>query len=153
MNKRSILVRAGARGLLGAMVMSGARQLTTNLGIMDETPPETMVSRVAPTALRTVDRDKRSALTELAHWGYGTAGGLGYGLLPRPLRKSAATGPLYGIAVWLAFELGIAPLLGLRNPQGRIAGRAALMLDHALYGVVVADRFAPEDQAVAHQRG
>jgi len=134
------------------MMMTGARQLTTNLGLMEETPPETMVNRVAPPALKAVDRDTRSALTELAHWAYGAVGGLGYGVLPARVRTSPATGPLYGVAVWLAFEFGIAPALGLRHPQGRVAGRVMLMLDHALYGIVVADRFAPEEQVVASRR-
>jgi hypothetical protein len=134
------------------MMMTGARQLTTSLGLMEETPPETIVGRVAPRAVHALDRDTRSALTELAHWGYGAVGGACYGLLPRPVRSNAATGPVYGLAVWLAFELGIAPLLGLRHPQGRVAGRVMLVVDHALYGIVVADRFAPEEEVVAQQR-
>lgn len=152
MNKIPVLARAGARGLLGAMGMTGARQLTTNLGLMDETPPETMVRRVAPSGLDSLDRGMRAALTELVHWAYGAGGGAAYGLLPRRVRSNVATGPIYGLAVWLVFELGVAPVLGLRHPQGRIVGRVMLLADHALYGVVVADRFAPEEAVIAQQR-
>jgi hypothetical protein len=51
----------------------------------------------------------------------------------------------YGVAVWLAFELGLAPLLGLQHARTqRPVSRAVLALDHILYGLIVADRLAPE---------
>lgn len=143
----AVRLRAGARGLVAAMAMSGTRQLTTNLGLLGTVPPEAMVGRVAPDELRRLSPAKRSALTELAHWAYGTLGGVGYGLLPASVRRRAISGPAYGVAVWLVFELGIAPALGIGAPHGKVLGRVVLMADHVLYGVVVAGRLAPEPEA------
>lgn len=148
MRASSVALRAGARGLTAAMTMSGARQLSTNLGLMDETPPETVVKHAEPLGLATLDPGRRGAVTELAHWAYGAAGGVAYGLLPRSVRRRRLTGPVYGLSVWLAFEIGIAPLLGAQHPQGRVAGRVMLMLDHALYGAIVSGWFAPEPEVI-----
>lgn len=45
------------------------------------------------------------------------------------------------MAVWLAFELGVGPALGVQYPaQNRVVGRGAVVVDHLLYGIVVAGR-------------
>lgn len=54
------------------------------------------------------------------------------------LRARRFTGPTYGVVVWLAFELGIGPVLGVQHRQGGRIGGLMLVLDHALYGIVVA---------------
>jgi hypothetical protein len=42
--------------------------------------------------------------------------------------------------VWLGFEVGIAPLLGLKQARKlRLAERAALAADHLLYGLVLSE--------------
>src|SRR5690348_13022294 len=112
MTDLSVLARSTARGLAGAMMMTGARQLTTNLGLMDEPPPETVVRRKGPRQIRDLGPGQRAAVTELVHWTYGAAGGFVYGLLPRRVRVHPATGPVYALLIWLGFELGIAPLIG-----------------------------------------
>lgn len=139
--------RACARGLAGAMAMTGMRQVTGNLGLVDTAPPEAMVGEAAPDSLRRLKPETRTALTELAHWTYGAVGGLGFGLLPRRVRQQPWAGPLYGLGVWFAFEAGIAPALGLGAPHGKVVGRIAVMADHLLYGVVVGGRLAQEPQA------
>lgn len=138
-------VRAAARGLAGAMMMSAFRQATVHLGLVEEPPPETMVRQGTPEALDRLDEGKRRALTELAHWAYGAGGGAAYGLLPGALRRRRWTGPAYGVALWLGYEFGIAPLLGETHPQGKVVGRAMVALDHVLYGVVVGGRFLPRE--------
>lgn len=140
-------LRAGARGLVAAMAMSGSRQLTSHLGLLGTVPPEAMVGRVAPDELRRLPPGSRAAITELAHWTYGAVGGVGYGLLPASVRRRAVSGPVYGVAVWLFFEVGLAPILGLGAPHGKILGRVTLLADHVLYGVVVSGRLAPEPEA------
>jgi hypothetical protein len=46
--------------------------------------------------------------------------------------------------VWLGFELGIAPLLGLSQAKRlRLAERGALAADHLLYGLVLSERRRP----------
>lgn len=136
-------VRSAARGLAGAMMMSAFRQATVHLGLVEEPPPETMVREGTPGALERLDKGKRKALTELAHWTYGAGGGAAYGLLPAALRRQPWAGPAYGVALWLSYELVLAPLLGERHPQGKVVGRAMVALDHVLYGLVVGGRFPP----------
>ena len=42
--------------------------------------------------------------------------------------------------VWLGFEFGLAPLLGLRQAkQVRLVERAALAVDHLLYGLILSE--------------
>ena len=45
---------------------------------------------------------------------------------------------MYGLVVWLGFELGIAPVLGLSQAKrARPVDRLALAADHLLYGLVL----------------
>lgn len=54
------------------------------------------------------------------------------------------TGPAYRLLVWLGFEPALAPALGVqRAEQWRVLWRLVVALDHMLYRVVVAGRFAP----------
>jgi hypothetical protein len=137
-------VRATVRGLIAAMAMSGMREFTANAGLLEKSPPEAIVERHGPKRVQRLAAEHRSAITELAHWCYGAAGGTAFGLLPRRLREDPRTGPVYGLCVWLAFELGIGPLLGVQYPeQRRLLHRAMLALDHIVYGIVVSGRLAP----------
>jgi hypothetical protein len=132
------VLEAGARGAVGAMAMTGMRTLTVELGLVDQTPPQAMVRQRARGLLRRVPRRRRRAAIEAMHWGYGAAGGAAFTLLPDGLRRRAWAGPGYGLALWLGFELGICPLLGLRRTKRvPVAERASLAADHMLYGVVL----------------
>jgi hypothetical protein len=54
------------------------------------------------------------------------------------VRRRRWAGPVYGLVVWLGFELGIAPVLGLSQAKRvRVADRVALAADHLLYGLVL----------------
>ena len=134
------MTEAGMRGLVAAMAMSGMRNITVSLGIVDQTPPEAIMKQRARGVLRRVPRRWRPATIEAVHCGYGSAGGAMFGLLPDGLRLKSWAGPAYGLAVWLGFELGIAPALGLsRTSSGRLLERAGLAADHLLYGFVLSD--------------
>jgi hypothetical protein len=140
-------LEAGARGAVGAMAMTGMRVLTVELGIVDQTPPQAMVRQRASGLLRRVPRRRRRAAIEIMHWGYGAFGGVAFGVLPDGLRRRAWAGPIYGLVLWLGFELGLSPLLGLRRTKRvPVAERAALAADHLLYGVVLSAfrRHSPE---------
>jgi uncharacterized membrane protein YagU involved in acid resistance len=91
--------------------------------------------------IRQAPRRHRRAIVELAHWGYGGAGGIGFALLPRSMcSRRRWAGPIYGLLIWLGFELGLAPLLGLREArERRLVERAALAADHLLYGLVLSE--------------
>lgn len=141
-------VRAGARGLVAAMAMSGFRSFAAGASPDEPTPPEQIVTHRGPEVVQRLPEHQRQALTEAIHWSYGAAAGAAFGLLPRSIRQRAAAGPAYGLVIWLGFETVIGPLLGLPKVRSRpIVWRAALAADHVLYGTVVAGRLAPEPAA------
>jgi hypothetical protein len=131
-------VMAGAaRGATAAMAMSGLRQATTALDLVKRVPPESVLGKTAPRALNAVPVARRTVLVEVIHWGYGAAGGVLFGMLPRHLRRRTWTGPLFGTAFWLGFELAIQPALGIAIGHGGTSQKLALAADHLLYGVMV----------------
>lgn len=135
------LAGAAWRGAVAAMAMSGVRELTVSLGLVERPPPEEIAEEAVPELLAAVPAAYREAAVELAHWGYGAATGAVFARLPGGLRRRVWSGPAYGLAVWALFEAGTAPLLGLQPRSGRpLAERAAIALDHVLYGLVVAGR-------------
>ncbi len=135
------MVSGAARGVVGAMAMTGMRVLTTELGLMEQTPPQAVGrqhSRGARALLRRAPRKQRRGLIEAAHWAFGAGGGAAFGALPGAIRRRPWAGPVYGLAVWLGFELGIAPALGLSQAKRvRLVDRLALAADHVLYGAVL----------------
>ena len=134
------VLHAGLRGAIAAMAMTGMRAFTVDLGIVEQSPPEAIFKQRARGLIRRVPRGRRRSAVELAHWGYGAAGGAVFGLLPESTRRRAWAGPLYGLAVWVGFEVGIAPALGLTQASKlRLAERAALAADHLLYGLVLSE--------------
>ncbi|MGI8558070.1 MAG: hypothetical protein ACR2ND_07145 [Solirubrobacteraceae bacterium] len=135
------VLSGAAAGVVGAMAMTGMRVLTTELGLVEEPPPQA-VSRQRARGLRALlsraPRQRRRGLVEVAHWTFGAGGGAAFGALPRELRRNPWAGPLYGLLVWLGFELGIAPVLGLSQVKRlRLVDRLALAADHLLYGLVL----------------
>lgn len=135
------VTHAAARGVVGAMAMTGIRAATGGLDIVQDIPPQAIIRQRLLPPLRKVPRARRDALIELAHWGYGGAGGAVYGALPAAIRNRWWTGAGYGIAIWLGFELVIAPALKLQRPRRgrRLRQHAALAADHLLYGLVVSE--------------
>jgi hypothetical protein len=135
------------------MAMTGTRTVTANLAPQERTPPEALVEKHAPGPVARLPERHREALTEVLHWGYGAGGGIAFGLLPARLRAAPGAGAAYGLLLWLAFELGIAPLLGIAPAKKRpVLWRATLALDHALYGLIVAGHLAPEPTATEADR-
>jgi hypothetical protein len=134
-------LRGAGRGAVGAMAMTGMRVLTTELGLLEQTPPAAVTGQRARglrAVLRRAPRRQRRGLVEIAHWAFGAAGGAAFGALPDAVRRRPWAGPVYGLVVWLGFEMGIAPALGLRQAkQVRPVDRAALAADHVLYGLVL----------------
>jgi hypothetical protein len=137
------VLRGTARGAVGAMAMTGMRVLTTELGLVEQTPPEAVShqrARGLRGLLRLAPRKQRRGLVETAHWAFGASGGAVFGALPRTVRRRPWAGPVYGLVVWLGFEMGIAPALGLSQAKRvRPVDRLALAVDHVLYGLVLSD--------------
>jgi hypothetical protein len=136
----SELAHAGMRGAIAAMAMTGMRAFTVSLGLVKESPPRAIMRKRARGLLHGLPRKRRRAAIEAVHWTYGAGGGLLFGALPDEVRRRAWAGPLYGLALWLGFEVALAPALGLRHAKSpRVAERAALAADHALYGLVLSE--------------
>jgi hypothetical protein len=135
------MLHGAARGAVGAMAMTGMRVLTTELGLVEQTPPQAVGrqrARGAQALLRRAPRKQRRGLIEAAHWAFGAGGGAAFGALPGAMRRRPWAGPVYGLVVWLGFELGIAPALGLSQAKRvRLVDRLALAADHLLYGLVL----------------
>jgi hypothetical protein len=131
------VAHAALRGGVAAMAMTGMRVLTVSLGLVEEPPPQAIFRQRARGLLKLVPRKRRRAAIELAHWGYGAAGGAVFGALPDRMRRQAWAGPVYGLLVWASFEAALAPLLGLEQAnKPRPLERVALAADHLLYGLV-----------------
>jgi hypothetical protein len=140
-SRLSDILHGAARGAVGAMAMTGRRVLTTELGLVEQTPPQAVSrqrARGARALLRRAPRKQRRGLIEVAHWAFGASGGAVFGALPGAVRRRPWAGPVYGLVVWLGFELGIAPALELSQAKRvRLVDRLALAADHLLYGLVL----------------
>jgi hypothetical protein len=134
------VAHAAGRGAVAAMAMTGMRAFTVNVGIVEQTPPQAILKQKARGIMLLVPRKKRRAVIELFHWAYGAGGGAAFAVLPDEVRRRRWAGPVYGLAIWLSFELGIAPVLGLSQARElRPLDRAGLAADHLLYGLVLGE--------------
>lgn len=149
MNEQSAEVAHGAvRGAIGAMAMSGIRTFTVDVGLVRETPPQSIAKKQRPTGLLShVPKNRRGTVVEALHWSVGVAGGAIFGALPDPLRRAPWFGPVYGLGILLTYDFGIAPLLGLKQAKRpKPAEQAALIADHLLYGFILSEfRGRPRD--------
>jgi hypothetical protein len=141
------LAHGALRGAVAAMAMTGMRTFTVNAGIVGQPPPQAIVRQRIPGMKRSLGgRPRRRVLEEVFHWTYGAAGGAAFAALPPQLRAHRWAGPAYGLAIWLSFEAGIAPLLRLKQAgESRPAERAALAADHLLYGLILSEGRRDED--------
>ncbi len=144
-------LRGAVRGVAGAMAMSGMRQVEVGMGVTQRTPPEAVLAEGVPALLESVPPERRKAAIELAHWGYGAASGTVFALLPRRVRRWRLAGPVFGVAVWSAYELAVAPALGLAHARRhRPRERWAFLFDHVVFGLMVGE---PPETVVAGTGG
>lgn len=132
------MIRSGTRGIVAALAMSGLRQATTSLNLVESSPPKSVLEKLVPRLLERLGQHRRPALIAAAHWGYGLSAGLAFGMLPVHLRHRLWVGPLYGVALLTAFHAGIAPALRIEQRLTDPHEQLALLADHLLYGIVVA---------------
>jgi hypothetical protein len=144
---RGVLTGA-ARGVVGALTMTGLRTLGSQVRLLDTgTPPESVAEEGLPQLVRPFPARWRPAVVDLMHLGYGAAGGAAFSLLPRRWRRRWYSGPVFGLVLWLGYITGIAPVLGLRIERRRdLREWAVLAVDHVLYGLVVARLGGRDDQ-------
>ena len=141
------IARGVVWGTVAAMAMTGMRQVTTGLGLVEQTPPEAIIKQRASGVLVRMPRlaflvaKRQHALIELAHWFYGAGGGAAFTMLPDSVRRrNILAGLGYGLLTTLLFELGIAPILGLDKAKKiRPSERLMFTADHLLYGLILAE--------------
>src|SRR3954471_15807919 len=142
------VLHGAMRGAVGAMAMTGMRTFTADVGLMRETPPQSIAKQRRPGGvLSYVPKRRRRVAVEILHWGVGVVGGAMFGALPDELRRARWFGPLYGLGILASYDLAIAPLLGLKQVRSpRHTEQAALMADHLLYGFILSElRARPSD--------
>ncbi|MDQ2967327.1 MAG: hypothetical protein M3R37_03295 [Actinomycetota bacterium] len=133
------LLRSAARGVLGAMAMTGIRRVTTDLGLVQQPPPERIAEDIPGFFTRVFPKRHETAI-ELFHWSVGAVGGMGFAVFPATLRRRPWAGPMYGLAILGVFEAAIAPGLGIGAKERTLSERVALAADHVLYGLVLSDK-------------
>ncbi|HYI36684.1 MAG TPA: hypothetical protein VEX39_08785 [Thermoleophilaceae bacterium] len=134
------IARGALRGAIAAMTMTGMRAATISLGLVDEPPPRAILRQKSRGVFRLAGKRPRRAVQELMHWGYGAAGGAGFAAIPAGVRRKPWFGPVYGLVLWLGFEVVQAPLMGLKQAgELRPVERAALAADHVVYGYVLSE--------------
>ena len=87
-----------------------------------------------------INASEHTALTLLAHFGYGAATGALYAWLAQAYRPPALLGgTAFGLGVWSASYLGVLPALGILRPATEHpARRNALMIGaHIVWGVTL----------------
>jgi hypothetical protein len=132
----SEVLRSAARGVLGAMAMTGVRRVTTDLGLVRKPPPERIATEGIPRFFARIAPEHPETVIELCHWGVGAVGGIGFRIFPAALRGRRWAGPAYGLAILAAFE-AIAPGLGIAARDQTVSERLALAGDHLVYGIVL----------------
>jgi hypothetical protein len=136
-------IRSGAsRGVVGAMAMSGVRELTREAGFLRQSPPDQVAEGQLRGLFDAVPDRFRDAAIELAHWGFGAGAGAFFGAVPRRLRSRTWLGVAYGVAIYAAYDAGASRLLGVSRRKEPLSQRLALAADHVLFGLVVTDRSA-----------
>jgi uncharacterized membrane protein YagU involved in acid resistance len=102
-------------------------------------PPRQIVERLAEEADAPLPprEEQRVSLTLAAHFGYGAAMGVLYGVASPPtLRAGALRGMLFGSAVWAGSYLGLLPALHVLRPATQHPGQRTLLmiLAHFVWG-------------------
>jgi len=121
------------------MAMTGMRRVTTDLGLVRQSPPE-RIAEDLPGFFTRLSPEHHETAIELFHWVIGAVGGGGFATLPATLRRRQWAGPAYGLAILGLFEAAIAPGLGIGVKDRTVSERLALAGDHVLYGIVLGDR-------------
>jgi len=141
--RRARLVQGAVRGAIASMAMTGLREFTRHAGLLEEPPPESILRQKRMDGLRRlrgIQHGPGRVQAELVHWTFGAAAGALFAVLPRAMRRSPWSGPLFGLAIWTGFELGIAPILSLSQAKRpRVLDRLTLVGDHLLYGYILSE--------------
>jgi hypothetical protein len=140
MNRFVGRLAAGAvAGLVGTGKMSIVMGLAKAAGLLGEPPPQKLTRRMLDIfGARRPQPGTLALATALSHLGYGAALGALFGLVPRRA-SNAATGAVFGAAVWAVSYAGWVPKVGLmRRPSRDRFGRpTSMLLAHLVYGATL----------------
>jgi uncharacterized membrane protein YagU involved in acid resistance len=106
-------------------------------------PPREITTRAVEQVTQPdeIDQSTRSALTWLAHFGYGGGAGAVYAETARRLPGAAAVrGPLFGLAVWAISYLGLLPGLRILTPatEHPLRRNVLMIAAHLVWGWTLA---------------
>lgn len=128
-------------GVAATVVMSAVMVASQRAGLMGKLPPARVVERGAEAAGASPEKHQVDLLAGVAHIAFGTAAGVGFGVLASWLRPPApeAVAIPWALAIWLVSYFGWIPALRiLPAPHEDRPGRAASMLAaHVMYGVAL----------------
>jgi len=128
-----------ATGPMSAVMIALHRRLPGNEKY--SLPPREITEKIAGslTGPQELAPQTRSALSWLAHFGYGGVAGAVYANAPVPLTP-AIRGPLFGLIVWLTSYFGLLPALGiLSSADKHPVRRSGLMIAaHLVWGWTLA---------------
>jgi hypothetical protein len=127
------------RGAIAALAMSGFRSLASDLGLVEKTPPEAIAENTDGVMAK-IPSGWRPAAVRVLHIGVGAVGGATYGVAPDPVRQKAWSGPIWGVAIYVTYEFGVAPLFGLKHARDvDLDEQAVIVADHLLYGWILSE--------------
>jgi hypothetical protein len=155
-----------AAGAAGTAAMTGYQELASRLSSdgggsakpqtdeerWEEAPAPAQVVRKASLAAadRDIDPDRIPVLTNVMHWLYGSAWGVGFALAHRRMRGPVtADGVAFGTAVWVLGYAQLVPL-GIYEPPWRYSAKALAkdLCYHLVYGAATAAAFAGARRAL-----
>lgn len=148
---------AGAAAGLAATVPMSAAMLGMHRRLpADERyplPPRRITMRAAKAvgAKKHLDESQKQGLTLAAHFGYGTAAGVFFGLIaPKRAREAVPAGVGFALLVWSASYLGLMPALGLHPPATRdtVRRNALMIVAHVVWGASMGALAAPLRRAL-----
>jgi hypothetical protein len=133
-------VQGAVRGTVASLAMSGMRVFASDLGLVERTPPEELAAEPASGLMERVPPEHRRAAVGALHCAVGAVGGATYGVLPDIVRQKAWSGPIWGVAIWVTYEFGVAPVLGLKHARDvDVSEQATIVADHLLYGWILSE--------------
>lgn len=136
------VVRGMAAGGAATLVMSGVMLVSKSLGSMGTLPPRKITDATLDALKVRRSRKQSRRLATVAHFAYGVGCGALFAAFEprvRPPLAPAASGALFGIAVWALSYVGWVPALGIMPPprRDRPGRQPALVLAHVAYGGVL----------------
>ena len=133
------LEQGATAGALATVPMTAVMLGAQRLGLLGQAPPAKITNAALAKVGAQPTGDERTALTALAHFGFGAAAGALFSLARpgRPsLARAALEGAAFGTAVWATSYIGVIPRLGIMpEPQHDRPGRPSTMvLAHWVFG-------------------